>query len=100
MTKKIILLFITVFSFSTGVMAGTNFMDYIFRDYNLAVAEAVATESAENTQEGGKVYSTTGSVKQEENSSTNEKSSPNNETENTNDDGNEVIKIADASFRL
>ena len=66
----------------------------------LAVAEAAAAESAENAQEGGKVYSTTGSVKQEENSSTNEKSSPNNETENTNDDENEVIKIADASFRL
>ena len=95
MIKRIVLLFITVFSFSTGVFAGTNFMNYIFRDYNLAVAQAAADEAAENPQEGGKVYSTTGSIKI--NSSTNEKSSPKDETQDTNDD-NEVIKVANSSF--
>ncbi|MBQ9279502.1 MAG: hypothetical protein IJ215_00405 [Clostridia bacterium] len=90
MTKKIILLFITVFSFSAGVVAGNNFMDYIFRDYNLSVVEAANnTETAKNTSTGGKVYTTSGSIKQEENSSTNDEKSPNSEIEETND--NEVI---------
>ena len=99
MAKKIILLFITVFSFSAGVMAGNNFMDYVFRDYNLSIAEAAesteTTEPAKSDKTGGRVFSTTGSIKQEENSSTNDESSPNNEIQETND--NEVIKVVSNS---